>query len=107
MVITRSQLENLSKEELIDRLLQVENIEDKLEHLKKRFDDFLGKCNELHSELQVSKNCSKLLRNRVIVLEKMHLVQRSTLEKNLSKSAQFLDQFPIKTLRSRYARPCP
>ena len=35
MVVTRSQLENLSKDELIERLLQVENIEDKLEHLNK------------------------------------------------------------------------
>ena len=70
MVATRSQLENLSKDELSERLLQVENIEDKLEHLNKRFDDFLGKYNELHSELQVSKNCSNLLRNRVIELEK-------------------------------------
>ena len=43
MVVTRSQLENLLKEELIDRLLQVENIEDKLEHLNKRLNDFLGK----------------------------------------------------------------
>ena len=49
MVVTRSQLENLSKDELIDRLLQVENIFLKLEHLNKRFDDFLGKYNELHS----------------------------------------------------------
>ena len=43
MVVTRSQLESLSKDELIDRLLQIVNIEDKLEHLNKRFDDFLGK----------------------------------------------------------------
>ena len=35
MVVTRSQLENLSKDELIERLLQVENIEDKLEHFNK------------------------------------------------------------------------
>ena len=70
MVVTRSQFENLSKDELIDRLLQVENIEDKLEYLNKRFDDFLGKYNELHSELQASENCSNLLRNRVIELEK-------------------------------------
>ena len=35
MALTRSQLENLSKEELINRLLQVENVEDKLEHLNK------------------------------------------------------------------------
>ena len=80
MVVTRSQLENLSKDELIDRLLQVENIEDKLEHLYKQFDNFLGKYNELHSGLQVSKNCSNLLHNRVIELEKMHIVQHSTLE---------------------------
>ena len=33
MVVTRSQHENLSKRELINRLLQAENIEDKLEHL--------------------------------------------------------------------------
>ena len=32
MVVTRYQLENLSKDELIDRLLEVENIEEKLEH---------------------------------------------------------------------------
>ena len=58
MVVTRSQLENLSKNKLINKLLQVENIEDKLEHLNKQFNNFLGKYNELHSELQVSKNCS-------------------------------------------------
>ena len=51
-------------------MLQVENIEDKLEHLNKQFDDFLGKYNELHSELQVSKNCSNLVYNHVIELEK-------------------------------------
>ena len=65
MVVTRAQLESLLKDELIDRLLQVENIEDKLEHLNKRFDDFLGKYNELHSHLQISRNGSDLLHNRV------------------------------------------
>ena len=70
MAATGSLLEILSKDEFIDRLLQVENIEDKLEHLKKRFDDFLGKYNERHSELQVSNNCSNLLRNRVTEMEK-------------------------------------
>ena len=79
MIVTRSQLENFSKDQLIDRSLKVENIKDKLEHLK-QFDDLLGKYNDLHSELQVPKNCSNLLRNRVIKLEKMHLVQHSMLE---------------------------
>ena len=75
MVVTRSQLENLSKDELINRLLEVENIEDKLEHLNKWFDDFVGKNNGLYSELQVSRNCSNLY-NQVIE----HWVQHSTLE---------------------------
>ena len=57
MVVTRSQLENLSNNKLINKL-QVKNIEDKLEHLNKRFNNFLGKYNERHSELQISKNCS-------------------------------------------------
>ena len=37
MVVTRSQLENLSNNKLINKLLQVENIEDKLEHQKQDF----------------------------------------------------------------------
>ena len=80
MVVTRSQLAWKSFKRWVSRqlrgvnqLLPVENIEDKLEHLNKQFNDFLGKFNELHWELQVSKNCSK-------ELEKMHLVQHSTLE---------------------------
>ena len=77
MVVTRSQLAWKSFKRRVSRqlrgvnqLLPVENIEDKFEHLKKQFDDFLGKYNELHSELQVSKNCSNVLRNRIIELEK-------------------------------------
>ena len=71
--VIRSQLENLSKDELIDRILQVENIEDRVELLNKRSDDFLRKYNELCSELKFKKNCSNLLRNRVIELEKCTL----------------------------------
>ena len=35
MLLTRSQLENLSKHELINRLLQFENVEDKIKRLNK------------------------------------------------------------------------
>ena len=77
MVVTRSQLAWKSFKRRVSRqlrgvnqLLPVENIEDKLEHFKKQFDDFLGKYNELHSELQISKNCSNVLRNRIIELGK-------------------------------------
>ena len=70
MVVTRSQLENLSKDELINRLLQIVNTEDKPDNFNKQFNNFLGKYYELHSKLQVSRNCSNLLCNRVIELEK-------------------------------------
>ena len=41
MVRTRSQLENLSKEELIEELITVDNISSKLSDLSNRFDYFL------------------------------------------------------------------
>ena len=56
MVRTRSQLENLSKEELIDKLVRVEDISSKLSDLTSRFDNFLRRYEILNSELTVSKN---------------------------------------------------
>ena len=41
MVRTRSQLENLSKEELIEELITVDDITSKISDLTNRFDDFL------------------------------------------------------------------
>ena len=41
MVRTRSQLEHLSKDELIDELMSIEDISSKLANLTTRFDDFL------------------------------------------------------------------
>ena len=41
MVRTRSQLENLSKEELIEELIIVEDISSKLSELTSCFNDFL------------------------------------------------------------------
>ena len=40
MVRTRSQLENLSKEELIEELITVDDISSKPSDLSNRFDDF-------------------------------------------------------------------
>ena len=40
MVRTRSQLENLSKEELFEELITVDDITSKISHLTNRFDDF-------------------------------------------------------------------
>ena len=43
MVRIRSQLENLSNEELIEELITVDNILSKLSDLSNRFNDFLRK----------------------------------------------------------------
>ena len=61
MVQTRSQLESLSKEELIEELNSVENISSKLIDLTSRSDDFMRRYEILNSELTVSKNCNSLL----------------------------------------------
>ena len=69
-VRTRSQLDNLSKEELIDELISVEDISSKLSDLTSRFDDFLRRYEILNSELTVSKNCNRLLTERIVQLER-------------------------------------
>ena len=62
MIQARSQLENLSKEELIEELISVEDVSSKLFDLTSRLDDFLRKFKTLSLELTVSKNCNHLVR---------------------------------------------
>ena len=71
MVRTRSQLENISKKELIDKLISAEDISSKLSDLTSRFDDFLRQSEILNSELAVSKNCNHLLTERIVQLERI------------------------------------
>ena len=68
MVRTRSQLENLSKEEL--RNLLAEDISCKLSHLTSRFDDFLRRYEILSSELSINKTCNHILSERIVQLER-------------------------------------
>ena len=87
MVRTRSQLENLSKEELIDELISVEDIFSKLYDLTSRFDDFLRRYEVLSSELTISKNCNRLLGERIVQLERNTVSnaqyhRRESLERN-------------------------
>ena len=70
MVRTKCQLENLSKEELIDELISVKDISSKLSDLTSRFNDFLRWYEILNSELTVSKNCNPLLAERIVQLER-------------------------------------
>ena len=58
MVRTRSQLEHLSKDELIDELMSIEDISSKLVNLTTLFDNFTIRFEVLSSELAVSKNCN-------------------------------------------------
>ena len=73
MVLTRSRIENLTREELIKELLQISDISSQLKCLNDRFDTFAGKHEELKSDLLITKNCNTLLQQRsstVIQLER-------------------------------------
>ena len=56
MVLTRSQIENLTREELIEELLQISDISCQLKALNDRFDTFAAKHEELKSDLLITKN---------------------------------------------------
>ena len=70
MVRTRSQLENLSKEELIEELITVDDITSKISDLTNRFDDFLRRFEVVSSDLAITRNCNRLLTERVFQLER-------------------------------------
>ena len=70
MVQTRSQLENLLKEELIYKLIIVEDMSSKLSNLTSCLDVFLRRYEILSLELTFSKNCYRLLSERIVQLEK-------------------------------------
>ena len=70
MVRTRSQLKNLSKEELIEELITVDDITSKISDVTNRFDDFLRRFEVVSSDLAITKNCNRLLTERVVQLER-------------------------------------
>ena len=87
MIVTRAQLESLSQDELTDRLLSVKNISQQITNLINQFDKLMNKYEELYSELVVSKNVNKLLKNRVVQLEKnalntLQYIRREIMEIN-------------------------
>ena len=70
MVFTRSQIENLSREELIEELVKLSDITDRLKDLTDKFDNFSKKFKELKSDLVVTKKYNSLLYSRIVQLEK-------------------------------------
>ena len=59
----------MSKEELIEQLVNNDDIAAKLSELTKRFDEFSNKYETLHSELKITQNCNSLLLECVYQLE--------------------------------------
>ena len=66
MVFTRGQIESLTREELIEELLQISDISCHLKAFIDRFDNFAAKHEELKSNLLIKKNCNTLLHQRII-----------------------------------------
>ena len=91
MVRTRSQLENLSKDELIGAVLSLENFKNdsnkKFSELNDRFNDFKSKYEMVNSNLSITRRCNDLLLERITQLERNNLNnaqynRRETLEIN-------------------------
>ena len=87
MVFTRNQTENLSREELIEELVKLSDITDRLKDLTDKFDNFSKKYEELKSDLVVTIKCNSLLYSRIVQLEKNTVSntqyhRRETLELN-------------------------
>ena len=70
MVFTRSQIKNLSREELVEELVKPSDITDRLKELTDKFDNFSKKYKELKSYLVVTKKSNSLLYSRIFQLEK-------------------------------------
>ena len=92
MVLTRNQYENMSKEELIQGLTDinssfVNDINTKLSNLEEKFNDFLSKYDNVNSELQQCKKFNSHLLTRIIQLERNAVTnsqysRRETIELN-------------------------
>ena len=75
MVLTRSQYENMSKEELIQELTDinssfVNDINTKLSNLEEKFSDFSSKHDSVNSELEQCKKFNSRLLTKIIQLER-------------------------------------
>ena len=74
MVLTRSQYENMIKEELIQELTDINSsflndINTKLSNLEQKINDFLSKYDNVNSELRQCKRFNSHLLTRIIQLE--------------------------------------
>ena len=87
MVFTRSQIGNLSREELIEELVKFSDITDRLKELTDKFQKFSKKYEKLKSDLIATKKCNSLFYSCIVQLEKKSVSnarchRRKTLELN-------------------------
>ena len=77
MVRTRSRLESMSKDELIDEVLSLENFKNdinrKFSEVNDRFNDFEAKYEMVNSNLLITRRCNDLLLERITQLERNSL----------------------------------
>ena len=73
MVFTRSQIENLCRQGLIEELVKLSDIADRLKEIKDRFDNFSKMYEELKSDLVISKRFNSLLYSHIVQLEQSSL----------------------------------
>ena len=73
MVFTRSQIENLCRQELIEELVKLSDIADRLKEIKDKFDNFSKMYEELKSDLVISKRFNSLLYSHIVQLEQSSL----------------------------------
>ena len=73
MVFTRSQIENLCRQGLIEELVKLSDIADRLKEIKDKFDNFSKMYEELKSDLVISKRFNSLLYSHIVQLEQSSL----------------------------------
>ena len=110
IIRTRSQLENLSKDELIDEVLSLENfknnINSKFSELDDRFINFEPKYEMVKSNLSILRRCNELLLQRITRLERNNFIINITEEK-LFKLIQCSLILPIMSWNNLCAKRYP
>lgn len=79
----RNQIENLTREELIEELLKLFAIRNQLKYFNNRFETFALKRQELKSELFITLNFNSVLHQQIIQLEQMLSTTASITRENL------------------------
>ena len=72
-VLTRSQIENMSHEELVENLVAMSDVSSQIQSLATKFSNLMEKFDQVSSELSITKNVNSLLRERIVTLEKNQL----------------------------------